>query len=117
MGKHLILVLASDMKRFSFMSLYERDFVLRWVMSIDAAEAQARHDRFEFALVSFDSDPERAIEFCERLKAVQPKVRVIFLKGKEAELPQNFCADLILDSEISEQDLAARLQTFIKRSA
>lgn len=117
MGKHLVLVLASDMKKLGFMSLFERDFVLRWVMSIQAAEQLARLDFFQFALVNFDPDPVRAIAFCESLKKVQPKTRVIFLKGHGVSLPPEFCADLILDSEISESDLVSHLQTYIKLSA
>ncbi len=117
MGKHLVLVLASDMKKLGFMSLFERDFVLRWVMSIQAAEQLARLDFFDYALVNFDSDPARAIAFCEGLKKVQPKTRVIFLKSRDASLPPDFCADLVLDGEISESDLASHLQTYIKRTA
>ena len=63
MGKHLVLVLASDMKKLSFMSMLERDFVLRWVMSIKAAEQLASNDYFDFALFNFDPDPERGSSF------------------------------------------------------
>ena len=115
MGKHFVLVLASDIKRFGFMSLFERNFVLRWVMSISSAEQLARSDHFDFAIVSFDSDPQRAIEFCERLKKIQRQISVVFLKSAGVELPESFCADLVLDNEISEQDLAARLLNYLKR--
>ena len=115
MGKYFVLVLASDMKRFGFMSLFERDFVLRWVMSIESAEQLARFDRFDFAIVNFDPDPHRAIDFCERLKKIQTRISIVFLKSKQVELPENFCADLVLDNEISEQDLAARLTSYLKR--
>ena len=50
MGKCFILVLATDMKRFRFMSKYEQNSVLRWVMSISAAEQLARIDHFDFPL-------------------------------------------------------------------
>lgn len=115
MGKYFVLVLASDMKRFQFMSLFERNFVLRWVMSIDAAEGLARIDHFDFAIVNFDPDPPRAIAFCERLKKIQPQISIVFLKSAEVELPDDFCADLVLESEILEQDLANRLLSYLKR--
>lgn len=117
MGKHLVLVLASDMKKLSFMSMFERDFVLRWVMSIKAAEQLASNDYFDFALVNFDPDPERAIIFCETLKKIQPGTRIIFLKGAETQLPSEFCADLVIDSGISETELAGLLQNYLRRSA
>ena len=117
MGKYFILVLASDMRRFSFMSMYERNFVLRWVMSISAAEELARIDEFDFALVSFDSDPDRAAQFCESLKKIQPQIQIVFLKAADIELPENFCADLVLDNEITEPELATHLQNYIRRSA
>lgn len=115
MGKYFVLVLASDMKRFGFMPLFERNFVLRWVMSISSAEKLARSDRFDFAIVSFDPDPQRAIEFCERLKKIQRQISIVFLKSEHVELPENFCADLVLGSEISEQDLATRLLSHLTR--
>ena len=117
MGKYFILVLAADMKRLSFMSMYDHNFVLRWVMSIDAAEKLAKVERFEFALVHFDPDPHRAMEFCESLKRVQPQTQVIYFKSPDVLLPENFCADLVLDSNITEAELAAHLQTYIKRTA
>lgn len=117
MGKHCILLLASDMKRFGFMSMYERNFVLRWVMSIAAAEELARLDSFDFALVHFDSDPDRAIKFCDTLKKIQPQIQIVFLKSARVELPENFCADLVLDSEISEHELAGHLHNYLRRYA
>jgi hypothetical protein len=117
MGKYYVLVLASDMKRIGFMSLFERNFVLRWVMSIGAAEEIARIDHFDFALVNFDPDPDRAIRFCETLKKIQPRMQIIFLKSAGVELPENFCADLVLDGDISEQELASHLQSYVRRSA
>lgn len=51
MGKSFILVLATNMKRLGFTTMYEQNFVLQWVMSIGAAEELARRERFEFALV------------------------------------------------------------------
>ena len=117
MGKHLVLVLASDMKRLSFMSMFERDFVLRWVMSIKAAEQLASNDHFDFALVNFDPDPERAVIFCETLKKIQPETRIIFLKSAESQLPSEFCADLVIDSGISATELAGLLHNYLRRSA
>lgn len=117
MGKSFILVLATNMKRLGFMTMYEHNFVLQWVMSISAAEELARRERFEFALVEFDSDPPQAMAFCERLKKVQPETRVIFLKTNDLPLPANFCADLVLESGLSESDLAACLQDYIRMSA
>lgn len=117
MGKYFILVLASDMKRLGFMPMYEQQFVLRWVMSIEAAEELAKIERFEFALVSYDPDPQRAIEFCERLKTVQPETQIIFLKSAYVSLPENFCADLVIEPDISEYELASLLHTFIRRFA
>lgn len=116
-GKQFILVLASDMKRLSFMSMYEQDFVLQWVMSVSAAEELAKLERFKFALVNFDPDPQRAIQFCERLKTVQPQTRVIFLRSDLTPLPENFCADLVLDQDLSEHELASLLHTFMRQSA
>src|SRR5579864_8933910 len=107
MGKYFVLVLAADMKRLSFMSMYERNFVLRWVMSIKAAEELARLERFEFALVNFDPDPQRAMEFCETLKRIQPQTQVVFFKGPNLRLPESFCADLVLDGNAGEAELAA----------
>lgn len=117
MGKHFILVLASDMRRLGFMSMYERNFVLRWVMSIGAPEDLAKMERFEFALVNFSSDPERAIEFCGRLKKIQPRTRIVFFKSENDSLPADFCADLVLEDDIPESELAARLQEYVKISA
>lgn len=117
MGKYFILVLATNMKRLGFMSMYEQSFVLRWVMSIAAAEELARLERFEFALVEFDSDPPQAMAFCQSLKQVQPQTRVIFLKTGEVPLPQNFCADLVLEAGLSDDELAACLQDYIRMSA
>jgi hypothetical protein len=105
------------MKRLSFMSMYERNFVLRWVMSIRAAEDLAKLERFEFALVHFDPDPHRAIDFCVRLKQIQPHTRIVFFKGRRTELPPDFCADLVVDSGVSETELAGYLQTYIKQTA
>ena len=68
------------MKRLGFMKMYEQNFVLQWVMSIPAAEELARRERFEFALVDFDSDPPQAIAFCEHLKRIQSQTRIIFFK-------------------------------------
>jgi len=116
-GKHLVLVLAGDMKKLSFMSMFEHDFVLRWVMSIKAAEQLASNDYFDFALVNFDPDPERAIIFCETLKKIQPGTRIVFLKGAETRLPSEFCADLVIDSETTETELAGILQGYLRRSA
>jgi hypothetical protein len=84
-------------------------------MSIRAAEELARIDHFDFAIVNFDPDPARAIDFCERLKKIQPQISIVLLKHAEAQLPEGFCADLVLDSEISEQDLAARLLSYLTR--
>ena len=117
MGKSFILVLATNMKRLSFMTMYEQNFVLQWVMSIPAAEELARRERFEFALVAFDSDPRQALAFCERLKKVQPRTRVIFLKTADLPLPNDFCADLVLEDGLSEDELAACLQDYIRMSA
>ena len=117
MGKSFILVLATNMKRLGFMAMYEQNFVLQWVMSIRAAEELARRERFEFALVEFDSDPAQAMAFCETLKRIQSQTRVIFLKTSDAPLPENFCADLVLESGLSEDDLAACLQDYIRMSA
>jgi hypothetical protein len=97
--------------------MFEHDLVLRWVMSIKAAEELARLDHFDFALVHFDPDPERAIVFCKNLKGIQPGIRIIFLTKSSVPLPADFCADLFLDSDISEQDLAAHLQSYLRRSA
>ncbi|MBV9147504.1 MAG: hypothetical protein JO065_16440 [Acidobacteria bacterium] len=117
MGKHFVLVLASDMRRLGFMSLFERDFVLRWVMSITSAETLARSDRFDFAIVNFDPDPGRAIQFCESLKRIQPGIRIVFLKSPGMVLPKDFCADLVLDNAIGEAELARLMQDYLKRSA
>jgi response regulator RpfG family c-di-GMP phosphodiesterase len=117
LGKHVILILTADMKRLSFMSMYEKNFVLRWVSSIASAEQLARQERFEFALVNFDPDPQRAIEFCERLKKVQPETRIIFLKSDYTPLPDNFCADIVLEPSLSEHELAAYLQNYLKQYA
>jgi hypothetical protein len=116
-GKSFILVLATNMKRLGFMTMYEQNFVLRWVMSIAAAEELARRERFEFALVEFDSDPPQAITFCEHLKHVQPGTRIVFLKTGDVPLPQNFCADLVLEAALSDDELAACLQDYIRMSA
>ena len=117
MGKSFILVLATNMKRLRFMAMYEQDFVLQWVMSIAAAEEMARRERFEFALVDFDSDPLQAIAFCRSLKRTQPRTRIIFLKTGEAPLPEDFCADLVLEADLSENELAACLHDYIRMSA
>lgn len=117
MGKSFILVLATNMKRLSFMTMYEENFVLQWVMSIPAAEELARRERFEFALVEFDSDPAQAMTFCDTLKRVQPQTRVIFFKTSNVPLPENFCADLVLESGLSEDELAACLHDYIRMSA
>ena len=117
MGKSFILVLATNMKRLGFMAMYEQNFVLQWVMSIRAAEELARRERFEFALVEFDSDPPEAIAFCRSLKKIQPQTRVIYLKTADVPLPEDFCADLVLESGLSEDDLAACLQDYIRMSA
>ena len=117
MGKSFILVLATNMKRLGFMAMYEQNFVLQWVMSIPAAEELARRERFEFALVEFDSDPAQAMAFCESLKRIQPQTRVIFLKTSDLRLPENFCADLVLEAGLSEDELAACLHDYIRMSA
>ena len=117
MEKSFILVLATNMKRLGFMAMYEQNFVLHWVMSIAAAEELARRQRFEFALVEFDSDPPQAMAFCYALKGIQPRTRVIFLKTGDAPLPENFCADLVLVADLSEDELAACLQDYIRMSA
>ena len=117
MGKSFILVLATNMKRLGFMTMYEQNFVLQWVMSIGAAEELARRERFEFALVEFDSDPPQAMAFCQRLKKTQPLTRVIFLKTADVPLPEDFCADLVLEANLSEEELAACLQDYIRMSA
>jgi len=116
-GKSFILVLATNMKRLSFMTMYEQNFVLKWVMSIPAAEELARRERFEFALVEFDSEPQQAMAFCESLKRIQPQTRVIFLKTADVPLPEDFCADLVLEEGLSEDELAACLQDYIRMSA
>ena len=105
------------MKRLGFMTMYEQDFVLRWVMSIAAAEELARRERFEFALVAFDSDPPLAIKFCQHLKRVQPGTRIVFLKTGAVPLPEGFCADLVLEADLSDHELAACLQDYIRMSA
>ena len=117
MGKSFILVLATNMKRLGFMTMYEQNFVLQWVMSIGAAEELARRERFEFALVEFDSDPPQAMAFCKRLKKTQPLTRVIFLKTADVPLPEDFCADLVLEAALSEEELAACLHDYIRMSA
>ncbi|PYY14508.1 MAG: hypothetical protein DMG61_09780 [Acidobacteria bacterium] len=117
MGKSFILVLATNMKRLRFMAMYEQDFVLQWVMSIPAAEELAGRERFEFALVEFDSDPSEAMAFCQSLKKIQPRTRVIFLKTGDTPLPDDFCADLVLEADLSEDELGACLHDYIRMSA
>ena len=114
MGQHLVLVLASDVKRLCFMSIDEKEFVLRWVATISAAEELAKVERFDFALVNFDLAPQQAIQFCENLKKVQPDTRVIFLKTDFTPLPENFCADLVLESGLSEPELTAELRRYVR---
>ena len=117
MGKSFILVLATNMKRLGFMAMYEHNFVLHWVMSTGAAEALAQRERFEFALVDFDSDPLQAVSFCQSLKRIQPLTRIIFFRTGDVPLPEDFCADLVLEADLSEDELAACLQDYIRMSA
>ena len=117
MEKHGILVLATDMKRLGFMTMYEQNFVLKWVFSIPAAEELARVETFAFALVNFDADPAAAISFCERLKTIQPGTQIIFMKSDASPLPENFCADLIVDPALTESELTVVLRDAIARSA
>lgn len=115
--KHGILVLATDMKRLGFMSMYEQNFVLKWVFSIPAAEELARAETFAFALVNFDADPKAAISFCERLKSIQPGTQVIYMKTDSTPLPEDFCADLVVDTDLNEVELASILRNALSKSA
>ena len=114
MGQHLVLILASETQRLCFMSINEKEFLLRWVTTISAAEEVIKRERFDFALVNFDLDPQRAIQFCENLKKIQPDTKVIFLKTDFTPLPENFCADLVLESGLSENEIAMELQKYVR---
>ena len=43
--------------------------------------------------------------------------RVIFFKTGDEPLPENFCADLVLEDGLSEDEIAACLQDYIRMSA
>ena len=112
--KKFVLVLQSGSKRLDFLTMYELDFVLFWVASLEEAEARIAHNDFDYALVDVDSDQEGAAKFCERVASANPRIKVVFLKNPVYSMPSNFCADLVIENTATEEEIAGKLEGLLR---